>query len=375
MRPLRLPLHVGMVVVWGLLAGLVCFLLPTAIAALFTVVMGSLLLYGAAHVFQATGIWFPLVVPIVGQLPMAFRQFALELCRNEPGARSGPTGFGHFVPKTVVDDLLKDLHQLRSSGKMVYGICLFTDAKRYTTLSEQLDPAALNRFMNDYLEAILQQITLHGGFVSDISGDAVFGPSGDGPTTGGTPAGRLPSRSGHCCGRGALQSNQGRHAAAHPDRTPRRTNLSGQRAAPSTQFQYRPTGDIVNTSSRIEGLNKLVDTTVLASEEVVFGLKGFLSREIGEFVLAGKTRATKVFELVGRTEESQETAKTGCSIFAQGLAAYRRRSWQEAVALFESSLNGNLSEGPVRFYIDLCQRYAQTPPAELWDGIIHLNGK
>jgi adenylate cyclase len=55
-------------------------------------------------------------------------------------------------------------------------------------------------------------------------------------------------------------------------------------------YEYRPIGDIVNTATRVEGLNKYLGTRVLASEEVIHQLDGFLTREVGTFLLAGKSK-------------------------------------------------------------------------------------
>ena len=71
-------------------------------------------------------------------------------------------------------------------------------------------------------------------------------------------------------------------------------------------YEYRPTGDMVNTASRIEGLNKYLGTGILASEEVSDQLAGFVFRELGQFLLAGKSKPVLIRELICRDGECGE---------------------------------------------------------------------
>src|SRR5262249_3777314 len=62
-------------------------------------------------------------------------------------------------------------------------------------------------------------------------------------------------------------------------------------------------GDVANTGSRVEGLNKQLGTRLLASEEVLRELAGFVMRPVGEFLLAGKSEPTRVAEVLGRAAD------------------------------------------------------------------------
>ena len=65
-------------------------------------------------------------------------------------------------------------------------------------------------------------------------------------------------------------------------------------------YEYRAVGDIVNTAARIEGLNKRFRTRILASDDVLVGLDDFLTRRLGTFVLAGKSKPLVIHELICR---------------------------------------------------------------------------
>ncbi len=140
-------------------------------------------------------------------------------------------------------------------------------------------------------------------------------------------------------------------------------------------FEYRPVGDIVNTASRMEGLNKYLGTRILVSENVLDQLDGFCKRRLGRFILAGKSKSVEVCELICRVEESREIQKSICSVFARGVDAYQRQSWEEAIELFDEAMQLQNEDGPSRFYLRLCEKYRENPPATNWDGTVCLNQK
>jgi adenylate cyclase len=139
-------------------------------------------------------------------------------------------------------------------------------------------------------------------------------------------------------------------------------------------YEYRPVGDIVNTASRVEGLNKYLGTRILVSEEVIGQLGGLLTRRLGEFLLAGKSKPVVVHELVCPKGDCSEQQRNICEVFAEALDAFRRQSWDEATEKFITSIKYG-DNGPSRFYLDLCEHYKNNPPGESWDGVIRMGNK
>jgi adenylate cyclase len=69
-------------------------------------------------------------------------------------------------------------------------------------------------------------------------------------------------------------------------------------------FEYRAVGDIVNTASRLEALNKELGTSLLVSAETLRGVDAATSRRLGSFVLAGKHTPLEVHELIAWNSEA-----------------------------------------------------------------------
>ncbi|MBI2877356.1 MAG: adenylate/guanylate cyclase domain-containing protein [Candidatus Tectomicrobia bacterium] len=377
-RPIRQPglfAHLATLLLWGLLLGALCCLLPLWIAA--ASVIGLSVLYGLAaqQQFNAASLWSPLVTPIFLQAPLAFFGTVFwnyfDIHQERQNIRKA---FEHYLPDRVVDQLARNLVDIQTDRQVVYGTCLYTDAEQYTALSEILDLKALGNFTNQYYAAIFEPVKQHGGTVSNVVGDSMLAiwvsahPDAALRTQACLAAldiAMAVQRFNRSSGNLRLPTRIGVHAGQM---------LLGNIGA-IDHYEYCPIGDIVNTAARIEGLNKYLGTRILVSEEVLDQLDGLLVRELGKFILAGKSRPTVIYELICRREESASWQGEFCAAFAGALDAYRNRSWEEAIQGFREALKIQRGDGPSRFYLRLCQSYRKSPPEAMWDGLVCLDKK
>nr|HDN01139.1 adenylate/guanylate cyclase domain-containing protein [Deltaproteobacteria bacterium] len=374
-QPLDFRAHLAFILVWGVVLGIVCLFFPAAIAA-FSVIGLSLLYLAAAHYqFKHTGSWYPLVIPLFFQAPLAYFGTVLwkyfEVNKERQNIRKA---FGYYLPDKVVDQLAKNMAHIKSSSHMVYGTCLFTDAERYTALSENMEPKELSSFMNKYWEALFEPVKRHRGVVSDVVGDSMLAIWATAQ-----PDSALRTRA--CLTAldiaGAVQKfNQSHDNLKLPTRIGLHSGymLLGNIGA-INHYEYTPIGDIVNTASRIEGLNKYFNTRIVLSEEVLHQVDGFLTRELGKFLLFGKSKPVVVYELICLIGESSEQQRRLCSIFSKALNAFMRQSWEEAIKGFNESMEIHGEDGPSIFYLELCEKYRENPPGEMWDGLVSLDNK
>jgi adenylate cyclase len=91
--------------------------------------------------------------------------------------------------------------------------------------------------------------------------------------------------------------------------------------------------------------------------------------------MAGKSKPVGVYEILARTEESNGNLRETCNLFAEGLCAYRSKSWDEAIEKFRQSIQKSGEDGPSRFYIALCNQYKSNPPEESWNEVVHIDRK
>ena len=374
--PISLPAHIGLLLSWGIIVGVLCRLLPISMATGAMVGMAGLYLAFAAYQFQSYQQWYPVVLPLLVQLPIGFGGAVLwNYVESDRERKNIRNAFGLYLPNDVVDQLAKDMANIKGTTQVVYGTCLFTDAGDYTALSEKMTPKELSDFLGRYFEALFQPVRKHGGLIVDLKGDSILaiwkGPQDD-------PA--LRKRA--CLAALEMSESVARfNQSVSPYSLPTRIGLhAGELTIGAVgamdHYEYRPTGDVVNTASRVEGFNKYVGTQIAVSDDVIQGLDGLLTRQLGMFRLKGKGKPLGLHELVNRSGQADQTQREACMIFAEGLTAFRNRSWDEARVAFQQCLDGTEKDGPSQFYLTLCDQYLATPPSEeLWDAVVTLEKK
>jgi adenylate cyclase len=369
------PIFLTVVFFWGLLVAVIGRMASTAMAALGIAAASSVYLIAAKYQFQADGTWYPIIIPLFIQSPLAFGGAVLlnyfETNRERQNIRKA---LSYYVPDEVVDHLVANIADMRRDGQTVYGVCLFTDCAGYTTVSETIGARQLSDFMHRYFEVIFEPIKQHAGLVVDLKGDAVVavwrGAQAD-----------------------AALCRQACHAALEVANAVHRFNETLENFKLPTRisvhageiflgnigaadhYQYGVTGDTVNTASRMDGLNKYLGTEILVSDEVIHQVEGFMTREAGTFLLKGKAQPIRVYQLISRATDVAETQRKACVIFAEGLCAFKSRLWSQAKERFQKSGDLLRDDGLSRFYLGLCKRYEKQPPNETWKGFVELEEK
>jgi len=370
LEPVPPVISIALLAVCGLGACLLCFLLPTLPAALGLAALVICYIAASGYCFDRHSLWPPLVIPLSLQVPAAFLAAILcnyiRACRERGNIRRA---LGMYLPDNVVTELTSDLSFVETGDRMVYGACLLTDAQRYTALSESMAPNDLSRLMNEYYDHLFRPITEWGGQVCNVIGDSMLAlwPSAD-------P--QLRPRENAC--QAALQviTAIDDFNRQHPD-TPLPTRIGlhygylliGNIGAGS-HFEYAPIGDIVNTASRIEGLNKLLGTRVLASEEAIQGVVGITTRKLGMFLFEGKTRPIVIHEVLSTGVETDLDREELLPLFAEALTYFQAMKWEMAMDGFQQCLAGMGNDGPSRFYLQLCQTLRLNPPPPDWPGCV-----
>lgn len=372
--PLAPAGQVAVFVVWGFALGMLLLLPPVWMAP--TAILATLAYLGVAYGgFSTHGAWPPLMVPLLMQLPVALLAALiwryLEVRRERQRIRAA---FERYLPVPVVEKLSRNTADVSEGGEVVQGICLATDAEHYSGLAEKLEPETLHDLLNRYYATLFEPVRRRGGLISDVVGDAML-------AIWAARTHRSAPRFEACqAALEILDAVAALDQSAHQAGLPTRLGLHCGRillgnVGAGDHYEYRAVGDIVNAATRIEGLNKRLGTRALASREVVEGLEGIVTRELGSFRLAGKTKPLVIHELVGAAGRVDANAARRCERFEAGLGAFRRRSWKDAVDAFRALLAEYGEDGPARYYLQLVEQYLHDPPPDSWDGVIVIEQK
>lgn len=345
------PLWLSALIVFGagLSATLLCLLLPIGVAIPATVLLAAGYTGGAVHLFSTGHLWLPLFVPLFISMPAGIfyavaRRYS-DARRQRDRVREA---FRHFVPVEVAEELERNAGRILTTRKSLECICVATDAARFTTLAESMESEAVTDFLNAYFDSLFKPVVEHGGFVSDVVGDAMLAIWPD----------RAAETRQNVCS--ALLGM--REAAEDFNRRTRNTLATrfganrgrvtlatiGARA----HYEYRAVGDPVNTASRIQELNKKLGTCILVSQSLLTGVEGFLARDLGLFLLRGKRTPERIFELIDKSELASASAADLASEFEKALHILHAGMKAAALAAFQDIHTHYPSDGATAFYIE-----------------------
>ena len=316
----------------------------------------------------------------IGQLTAAFNAMVARLRRNE---RMRET-FGRYIDPRVVETLVDRPALAATDGQRRVMTVLFCDMKGFTSLSEGMTPQGLVKVMNHFLTAMSEQVRANHGVIDKYIGDAVMAYWGP-PFTGNGEDARLASL--------AAIGMLGRVAALQRELP----ELLGVRAAGSEcdvrigiatgevlvgsigsefMMSYTVMGDTVNLASRLVGANKVYGSRCLISDVAKAAAGDAIeTREVDRLVVAGQTHSETVFDILAAKGDLKPEQSVLRDRYAEGLAAYRTRRWDDARRAFRAALEAVPGDEPSKIFIKRTEEFAVNPPAEDWDGAWHFDHK
>jgi adenylate cyclase len=286
--------------------------------------------------------------------------------------------FSRYVPVNVVRQLLEKDEVARIGGDYSTITVLFTDIRNFTSISEKFTPRSLLLYLADYFENLIR--ILHEGHatVDKILGDGLVVFWG------------APNPDEHHIIHAVRSAFQCREWLKEYNRDLQKFGLpsfptcfgldTGKvmvgNIGSHTRLNYTAMGDTLNLASRVEGLNRIYDTAILATETVRNADEDeFLWRYVDRVVVKGKTEDVNIYELVDRFDSATEKQIQFV------------REYEQALRLYQEGLFSKASErlGFIREYepenvsvyrlMKLCEEYRKNPPPSSWDGITRFTFK
>jgi len=206
--------------------------------------------------------------------------------------------FSRFVPHEFLEMLARESIVDVQLGDQVMRemTVLFSDIRSFTAMSEKLTPKETIDFLNIFFGRIAPVIRAHGGFVDKYIGDAVMALFPARPDDAFDAALAMNAELDDLNGRrredglGTISIGIGIHTGA----------LVLGTIGEKDRLETTVIADAVNTASRIEGLNKELGTSILASRDCVNRLSDpsrYRLRDIGPVKIRGKEEPVHCFEI------------------------------------------------------------------------------
>jgi len=284
--------------------------------------------------------------------------------------REGLEVFGHYVSKDLVRQVMRSPASAGVGGERRDVTVMFTDIEGFSRISEDIAPELLTGRLSRYFEALGAAISANRGMIDKYIGDSVMA-FWNAPETD-------PDHVFHAC-RAALQAAAASRALAEKWRGRGRPGFRtrfGLHAGPAVvgnvgareRINYTLVGAVANQASRLEGLNKVYGTEILASGEVAARTAGqFVWRPIDRIVAAGTTEALEICEPLGEADTAAAHAPF-LDHWLAGREAYIDGRFTDAVAFFERAAALRPADGPCRVLIGRCAQFARDGVPAGWDG-------
>ena len=349
---------VALILITGLLAGAGLTLLRPlrAIAGAVLLVIAA----AAAGVLAMHGAnrWFPWSVVAFAQVPVALvwgiaarsyieRFFRIKLTADQAAIRAA---FVKYLSPQMLDRLAAQGYHIQLGGEKVEAAMMFTDLADFTTLSELIgDPEVVVATLNDYFERVAGSVVDHDGIIVKFLGDSIYAAWGA-PLA--DPAAAIKAV------RAAWHIHAYDHIVVNGRDLRTRIGINfGEVVAghvgSSRRLDYSLIGDATNLASRLEGLNRLLNTRVLLGETVHARLDGeFRTRRVGRFRVKGRSETTTVYELLGPADGHPEPAWVAA--YHDALAALEAGDFAASRPLFAAVIGHRQpdGDGPSRFFIE-----------------------
>jgi adenylate cyclase len=311
-------------------------------------------------------------VPVVSRITEILR-----LSESIERMREGLEIFGRYVSKDLVTQIMRSPQSTGVGGTRRVLTVMFTDIEGFSRISESIEPELLTSRLSRYFEALGQAISANRGMIDKYIGDSVMAfwnaPELD------------PDHVANAC-RAALQAATASRWLADKwrklGRPVFRTRI-GLHTGPAVvgnvgareRINYTLVGAVANQASRLEGLNKVYGTEILASGEVMTASgDGFIWRHIDRIVAAGTTEMHDLYELIGKIEHAHDHAAF-LDQWRAGHAAYAEGRFDAAVACFRSAAAIRPDDGPCQTFIERCGDLSRSGRPDGWDGVWHFDRK
>jgi adenylate cyclase len=283
--------------------------------------------------------------------------------------KTGLRSFLKFVPGDLVRQVLASGREAALGGEIRRLTIFFSDIEGFTAYSETTTPDKLVHELADYFEIVSSRLRQNGGEIDKFIGDGVLAFF--------NAPGEVPRHEEHAC-RATLAALQGLAARQREQGAPQFRTRVGLHTGDvlvgnmgtADRLAYTVLGDVVNVASRLEALNKVYGTQMIASGEVHDHAGAeFEWRHLDRASPAGRKGAMEIYELLGAKGEVDGERLRRRDAYEQALDRYFARAFAEARTLFAKLASEDAADKASALMTARCKELSTEPPPVNWDGV------
>jgi adenylate cyclase len=309
--------------------------------------------------------------------PQSFVREIGELGRSVDAMKASLRSFGRYVPTDLVRAMLAAGREAELGGEIRRLTIHFSDVADFTAISERMETTQLVAAMGRYFAIMTEALSHHGGTVDKFMGDGILAFFN-------APL-ELADHPRRAC-LAALEAQaalavMARDAAGKGQPVFRaRIGLGlgdvlvGNIGTPE-RFAYTVIGDEVNLASRLEGLNKVYGTAIMASDALVAATgDAFEWRRLDRVAVKGRTQGTLVCELLGERGSVAPDVLAVRDAYERALERYFAADFSSAAVLFADAMTQRPNDLAAQTMHARVLELVANPPGQ-WDGVHVMHEK
>lgn len=282
-----------------------------------------------------------------------------------------------YVSKNLVKEILDNPSGFYSSlkGVRIPATVLFSDIVGFTSLTENADPEALVKQLNEYLSKMTAAVFENNGTLDKFIGDAVMAVWGNVRSRGPAEDARMAARAALTMRRELRTLNERWHAEGIAPFAIGIGINSGDVLGGNIGSQEKadPTviGDAVNLASRLEGLTRTYAVDIILGPTATeFVREQFHVRSVARVQVKGKNEPVEIATLIGeRSEKIDPELLHHLETYEEGFQKFRQRDFSGAKILLSQFLDFYPTDHLAKMYLERALEYELAPPSEAWNAV------
>jgi len=208
---------------------------------------------------------------------------------------------GKYISKDVVEEIMKNIDEVKPGGDRAEITVLFADIRDFTTISETIEPEKVSSILNEYFGEIIPIINKYSGVLNKFMGDAIL-------VVFGAPIyNKKHPENAVLCAIEIINKVKSLQKKWIEEGKPKIEIGAGintgiafvGNVGSNDRLEYTVIGDTVNVAYRIESYNKLYNTHLLISSSTYEKVKELVDViKIDCVDIKGKAENIDIFEVV-----------------------------------------------------------------------------
>lgn len=267
--------------------------------------------------FEYFNIWINLVYPELAVLLTYSACIGYQWVIVDKDKREVKRLFSNYIAPQILNEVLSDPSKVNICGNRKEITILFSDIRGFTSISEKNTPEGVVAFLNEYFDAMVNEIMKTEGTIDKFIGDAIMAFWGAPIENSHHPEMAVWGAIGMINSLNKLKRQWEKEGKDYPEINIGIGINTGEavvgNVGSSKVKSYTVIGDTVNLASRLEGLNKNYstgteeDTNIIISEYTYKYVKDIFDiTYLDEVKVKGKDIPVKIYKVKGIKERNYE---------------------------------------------------------------------